>query len=70
VLRFFPWRMRERGVRAGYVTGRDGNPADRIGFILKPAEKLQHAQLVAGFEAAYELVVWKELEGLACGGLR
>lgn len=65
VLHFFPWRMREMVVRAGHMTGRDSNKADRIGFILKPAEKLQNTQLVAGFEVAYEMVVWKELEGLA-----
>jgi flavin reductase (DIM6/NTAB) family NADH-FMN oxidoreductase RutF len=65
VLHFFPWRMREMVVRAGHMTGRDSNKADRIGFILKPADKLQHTRLVAGFEVAYEMVVWKELEGLA-----
>jgi len=65
MLHFLPWRMREMVVRAGHMTGRDSNKADRIGFILKPAEKLQYTKLVAGFEVAYEMVVWKELEGLA-----
>ena len=50
--------------RPAHMTRRDSNKADRIGFILKHAEKLQHTKLVAGFEVAYEMIVWKELEGL------
>jgi flavin reductase (DIM6/NTAB) family NADH-FMN oxidoreductase RutF len=64
-LHFFPWKDRQRVVRAGYISGRDGSKADRIGFTLRPAEKLPSTNLVEGFDSAYETVVYKELDGLS-----
>jgi flavin reductase (DIM6/NTAB) family NADH-FMN oxidoreductase RutF len=65
VLHFFPWKDRERLVKAGHISGRDGSKADRLGFNLLPAEKLQHTRLVEGFDSAYETVVYQELNGLS-----
>jgi flavin reductase (DIM6/NTAB) family NADH-FMN oxidoreductase RutF len=64
-LHFFPWSERERVVKTGHISGRDGSKADRVGFNLLAAEKLTHTQLVAGFDSAYETVVHSELEGLS-----
>jgi hypothetical protein len=64
-LHFFPWVDRERVVKAGHISGRDGRNADRLGFNLVPAEKLQHTKLVEGFDSAYETVVYQEFEGLS-----
>ena len=64
-LHFMPWSERERVVRAGFLSGRDGSKAERLGFELKPAEKLQHTKLVAGADNAFETVVLQELKGLS-----
>jgi flavin reductase (DIM6/NTAB) family NADH-FMN oxidoreductase RutF len=64
-LHFFPWKDRERIVKAGYISGRDGSKAERLGFNLVPAEKIQNTKLVEGFDSAYELVVNQELKGLS-----
>ena len=64
-LHFFPWADRERVVKAGYISGRDGSKAERIGFNLIPAEVLDITRLVEGFDCAYETVVYRELEGLS-----
>ena len=64
-LHFFPWKDRERIVKSGHISGRDGSKAERLGFSFLPAEKLHHTPLVAGFDSAYETVVFKELEGLS-----
>ena len=64
-LHFMPWSDRERVVKAGHLSGRDGPKAPRIGFTLQPAEKLQHTQLVAGAEKVYETVVLQEMKGLS-----
>jgi flavin reductase (DIM6/NTAB) family NADH-FMN oxidoreductase RutF len=64
-LHFMPWEMRQQVVRAGYISGREGPKADRLNFTLKPAEKLQYTQLVAGADAIYETVVHSELDGLS-----
>ena len=57
--------MHDMVVRAGHMSGRDVNKVAKIGFVFKPVEKLQNTRLVAGFEVVFEMVVWKELEGLA-----
>jgi len=64
-LHFLPWKEREKVVRAGYISGRDGSKAQRLGFNFVPAEKLAHTNLVEGYDSAYETVVYKELEGLS-----
>lgn len=64
-LHFFPWQDRERVVKAGYISGRDGCKAERLEFTLRPAEKLGRTKLVDGFDSAYETVVYRELEGLS-----
>ncbi len=62
---FMPWSERERVVRAGYISGRDQNKAQALGFTLRPATKLQHTKLVEGAEAVYETAVLRELTELA-----
>jgi flavin reductase (DIM6/NTAB) family NADH-FMN oxidoreductase RutF len=64
-LNFMPWVDRERVVRAGHLSGRDGSKAERLGYTLRPAEVLQHTMLVEGAENIFETVVYKELEGLS-----
>ena len=60
-LHFMPWSERERVVRAGYLSGRNVNKAETLGFTLLPAEKLKTTRLVAGAEGILELVVNREL---------
>ena len=64
-LHFMPWSARERVVRAGYLSGREVNKAEKLGFELLPAEKLQHTRLVAGADVVYETVVHSELPDLS-----
>ena len=64
-LHFFPWGDRERVLRAGYISGRDGSKAERLGFNLLPAVKLRHTRLVEGYDSAYETVINQELTGLS-----
>ncbi len=64
-LHFFPWQAREKIVKAGYISGRDGSKAERLQFNLLPAEKLTTTKLVEGFESAYETVLLQEIEGLS-----
>jgi flavin reductase (DIM6/NTAB) family NADH-FMN oxidoreductase RutF len=64
-IHFMPWSDRERVVKAGHLSGRDGPKASRLGFELIPAQKLQHTKLVNGADVAYETVVLQELEGLS-----
>lgn len=63
VLHYFPFAERERVVRAGYVSGRRGNKAKRLGFDLGPAHVVTRACLIAGATCAFELRVQRELEG-------
>lgn len=65
VLNFMPWAERERVVRAGYLSGRRVRKAERLGFRLKSAAKLQTTGVVEGAAVAFELVVVAELEGLS-----
>lgn len=62
-LHFFPWKDREWVVKAGHISGRDGKKSERLGFHWQPATKLITTQLVAGFDSAYETVVYQELKG-------
>lgn len=64
-LHFFPWKDREWVVKAGHISGRDGQKSERLGFSWQPAEKLSHTHLIKGFDSAYETVVYRELEGLS-----
>ncbi|MCA9973554.1 MAG: flavin reductase [Anaerolineales bacterium] len=62
---FMPWAERERVVRAGYISGREGSKAERLNWALQPATKLRHTKLVAGAEAVYETTLFRELTELA-----
>jgi flavin reductase (DIM6/NTAB) family NADH-FMN oxidoreductase RutF len=64
-LHFMPWSQREKVVRAGWVSGRDANKAEKLGFSLCPAERLQHTQIVEGADTVYEMVVYTELPDLS-----
>ena len=64
-LHFFPWNDRQRVVRAGYLSGSQVNKAQKIGFSLYPAEKLQQTKLVDGADVIFETVVHSELPGLS-----
>lgn len=64
-LHFMPWSERERVVRAGYMSGRDVNKAELLGYSLHPAEKLQHTRLVDGADAVLEMVIYRELTNLS-----
>jgi flavin reductase (DIM6/NTAB) family NADH-FMN oxidoreductase RutF len=64
-LHFVPWSDRERVIKAGHLSGRDGPKAPHLGYNLIPAEKLQHTKLIEGAEVIYETVVLQELEGLS-----
>lgn len=64
-LHFFPWSERENIVRAGNMSGRLENKAEKLGFELLPAEKLEHTKLIAGADCHYETIVLQEIEGLS-----
>jgi len=40
-MHFFPWKDHERVIKSGYISGRDNNKAQRLGFNLVPVEKYQ-----------------------------
>ncbi len=64
-LHFMPWSDRERVIRAGYLSGRDVNKAELLGFSLRQAEKLQHTRLVEGADAIFEMIIYRELTNLS-----
>jgi flavin reductase (DIM6/NTAB) family NADH-FMN oxidoreductase RutF len=64
-LHFFPWHAREWVVRAGYISGRDVNKAQRLKVNLLAAEKLNTTRLVEGYDNAYECRVLTELKGIS-----
>lgn len=64
-LHFMPWRERERVVRAGYMSGGFTNKAERLGFNLLPAQKLQFTRLVEGADSIFETVVFQEIPGIS-----
>lgn len=52
-------------MKAGYISGRDVNKAEELGFELDPAQELVHTKLVGGYDSAYETVVNQEIGGLS-----
>jgi hypothetical protein len=60
-----PWSERERVIGAGYVSGRDVNKSELLGFSLRTAEKLTHTRLVDKAEAIFELVVYREITNIS-----
>jgi flavin reductase (DIM6/NTAB) family NADH-FMN oxidoreductase RutF len=64
-IHFMPWGDRERVVRAGYMSGDFTNKAERLGFNLVAADKLQHTKLVEGADIVFETKVVKELSGIS-----
>jgi flavin reductase (DIM6/NTAB) family NADH-FMN oxidoreductase RutF len=60
-LHFLPWSERQKVVHAGHISGRTVDKASLLGFTLLPAAKLQITRLVQGADAAFELVVNREL---------
>jgi flavin reductase (DIM6/NTAB) family NADH-FMN oxidoreductase RutF len=64
-LHFMPWNDRERVVQAGHLSGRDVNKAQKLGYQLYPAEKLQHTKLVQGADSVFEMIVHMELLNLS-----
>ena len=64
-LHFFPWKHRQKVVKAGHISGRDVNKAAELGFELEPAQELVHTKLVGGYDSAYETVVNQEIRGLS-----
>jgi len=60
-LHFMPWSEREKVVRAGYLSGRDVNKAQVLGFNLVPADELQHTKLVEGADYVFETAVYREM---------
>lgn len=41
------------------------NKAERLGFALSPAEKLQHTKLVEGADSVFELTLFQELPDIS-----
>ena len=64
-LHFMPWSDRERVVRSGWLSGRDMNKAEELGFRLTSSQKLEHTSLVEGADTTFELKVYKELPDLS-----
>ena len=64
-MHFMPWSDRERVVRAGFLSGRNTDKAETLGFRLLPAEKLMTTQLVERAEGVLELVINRELMNLS-----
>ena len=64
-IHFMPWSDRERVVRAGYMSGGFTNKAERLGYTLVAAEKLQVTRLIEGADAVFETVVFQELPGIS-----
>jgi flavin reductase (DIM6/NTAB) family NADH-FMN oxidoreductase RutF len=61
-LHFFSYDDRERVVRAGYLSGRRVDKARRLGWRLRPAERLRHTAVIDGAAAVYELAPLRELD--------
>ena len=62
---FMPWSEREKVVRSGWLSGRDVNKVERLGFDLRAAEKLEYTQLVEGADTIFETVVLQEMPELS-----
>jgi flavin reductase (DIM6/NTAB) family NADH-FMN oxidoreductase RutF len=64
-LHFMPWSERERVVKAGHISARDGAKAPKLGFELLPAEKLAVTKLVQGADVTLEMTLHMELMNLS-----
>lgn len=64
-LHFMPWSERQRVVRAGWLSGRDVNKAQELGFNLLPAEKLEQTRIIDGANTTFELKVFRELPDIS-----
>lgn len=64
-LHFMPWEERERVVRAGYMSGRDHNKAQELGFQLEPAVALEKTRIIKSADAIFETRVHMELANLS-----
>jgi flavin reductase (DIM6/NTAB) family NADH-FMN oxidoreductase RutF len=64
-LHFMPWNERERVVRAGWISGKDGNKVERLDFTMRPAEKLSHTKLIEEADTVFEMKVFRELSGIS-----
>ena len=64
-IHFMPWHERERVVRAGYMSGDFTNKAERLGFTLVPADKLENTKLVEGADIIFETTLQQELPGIS-----
>lgn len=64
-LHFMPWSEREKVVRSGWLSGRDMNKAERLGFTLIQADKLQQTKIIDGADTVFELTVFKELPDIS-----
>ncbi|WP_022797861.1 flavin reductase family protein [Thermus islandicus] len=56
-LAFLPWEERAWVVRAGYLSGRRVDKAERLGVALRPARRLAHTQVPERALAVYEMRV-------------
>ena len=64
-IHFMPWSDRERVVRAGYMSGDFTNKAERLGYTLVAAEKLQATRLIVDADAVFETKVFQEVPGIS-----
>ena len=64
-LHYMPWSERQRLARAGYTSGRDVNKAEKLGYKLLDADKLEHTKLVEGADCIFETIVNQELKKLS-----
>ena len=62
---FFSWKDRYKVTRAGYISGRDFNKAQELGFTLVPAKKLEHTKLVEGADGVFEMVVNRQIDDIS-----
>ena len=61
-LHFFGFDDVERVVRAGYASGARVDKAERLGLVLRPAERLAATRIVEGARCVFELSVVRELD--------
>ncbi|MBU6281429.1 flavin reductase [bacterium] len=61
-LHFFDFADAERVVRAGHASGARVDKAERLGLVMRPAERLASARIVEGARCAFELAVVRELD--------
>ena len=64
-LHYMPWSDPERVVRAGHLSGSFTNKAERLGYKLLPADKLQYTKLVESADIIFETVVLKNLQEIS-----